>query len=78
MHPNGHKLQVVCPAGRPQGLNRRAMTDRVSFSTVVQAYLLLENRGLIEARPRSGFFVRAGLRMKPEEPPSSRPGRDVT
>ena len=32
---------------------------RLSISTVVQAYHLLEDRGLIEARPRSGYFVRA-------------------
>jgi DNA-binding transcriptional MocR family regulator len=31
---------------------------KVSVSTVVQAYLHLENVGLIEARPQSGFYVR--------------------
>lgn len=31
---------------------------KVSVSTVVQAYLHLENIGLIEARPQSGFYVR--------------------
>jgi len=30
----------------------------VSVSTVLQAYFWLEHRGLIEARPRSGFYVR--------------------
>jgi DNA-binding transcriptional MocR family regulator len=34
-------------------------TAKVSVSTVVQAYLHLENLGLIEARPQSGFYVRA-------------------
>jgi DNA-binding transcriptional MocR family regulator len=34
-------------------------TAKVSVSTVVQAYVHLENRGLIEARPQSGFYVRA-------------------
>lgn len=33
-------------------------TARVSVSTVVQAYMHLENVGLIEARPQSGFYVR--------------------
>ncbi len=33
-------------------------TARVSISTVVQAYMHLENTGLIEARPQSGFYVR--------------------
>jgi DNA-binding transcriptional MocR family regulator len=32
---------------------------KVSVSTVVQAYVHLENLGLIEARPQSGFYVRA-------------------
>src|SRR5258708_6063678 len=31
---------------------------RVSVSTVLQAYFWLENRGWIEARPKSGFYVR--------------------
>jgi DNA-binding transcriptional MocR family regulator len=31
---------------------------KVSVSTVVQAYLHLENIGLIEARPQSGFYVK--------------------
>ena len=31
----------------------------VSPATVFQAYALLEERGLIEARPRSGYYVRA-------------------
>ena len=33
-------------------------TASVSVSTVVQAYVHLENIGLIEARPQSGFYVR--------------------
>lgn len=32
---------------------------RISPSTVFEAYYLLQARGLIESRPRSGFFVRA-------------------
>lgn len=34
---------------------------QVSMTTVIQAYLLLEKRGLIESRPKSGFYVRAQL-----------------
>lgn len=33
----------------------------VSASTVVEAYRLLEDRGLIRARPQSGYFVRQAL-----------------
>jgi len=34
-------------------------TAGVSVSTVVQAYMSLENAGLIESRPQSGFYVRS-------------------
>ncbi len=47
---------------------------RLSISTVVQAYHLLEDWGLIEARPRSGYFVRAP-QARVEEPGVSRPPR---
>ncbi len=38
----------------------RRMSDQMSvaISTVLHAYELLEDRGLIEARPKSGYFVR--------------------
>jgi DNA-binding transcriptional MocR family regulator len=45
----------------------------VSLSTVLQAYLLLENRGLIEARPQSGYYVKAWLQELPPEPKTSCP-----
>lgn len=58
----------------------RAMsrTAKVSISTVVQAYVHLENIGLIEARPQSGFFVRARAASslpepRPRPPRSRRP-----
>lgn len=37
----------------------------VSATTAVEAYRLLESRGLVESRPRSGFFVR---RRRPRQP----------
>jgi DNA-binding transcriptional MocR family regulator len=46
-------------------------TAKVSVSTVVQAYLHLENIGLIEARPQSGFYVRP---PDPKALPAPRPG----
>ncbi|HKU13898.1 MAG TPA: PLP-dependent aminotransferase family protein [Steroidobacteraceae bacterium] len=50
----------------------RAMsrTAKVSVSTVVQAYVHLENVGLIEARPQSGFYVRP---PQPRRLPEPRP-----
>ena len=40
----------------------------VSPATVFQAYGLLEAQGLIEARPRSGYFVRARRRVRGAQP----------
>ena len=51
---------------------------QLSVSTVLQAYYLLEARGLITPRPRSGFFVSgtgAGLELEPEP---STPPTDAT
>lgn len=54
---------------------RQASTSRgVSPSTVFEAYYLLEARGLIRARERSGYYVIAGAKSLPPEPEiSSRP-----
>lgn len=54
---------------------RQASTSRgISPSTVFEAYYLLEARGLIRARERSGYYVIAGARSLPPEPEfASRP-----
>jgi DNA-binding transcriptional MocR family regulator len=44
-------------AERVPSLRSMSRHARVSVGTVVQAYLHLEQRGLLEARPRSGYFV---------------------
>jgi DNA-binding transcriptional MocR family regulator len=41
---------------------------QVSTSTALQAYFWLENRGLIESRPRSGFYVRVPFSDLAPEP----------
>jgi DNA-binding transcriptional MocR family regulator len=40
----------------------------VSFSTVLQAYRRLEDRGVIEARPQSGYYVKLRPTKTAEEP----------
>jgi DNA-binding transcriptional MocR family regulator len=40
----------------------------VSPSTVFEAYYLLEAKGLIRARERSGYYVTAGAKLLPPEP----------
>ncbi len=56
----------------------RQMSQRkeVSISTVLQAYIVLENRGLIEARPQSGYYVRTPEFDRLPEPEPSSPGPD--
>ena len=48
--------------------------QNVSVSTVLQAYQRLEDSGVIEARPQSGYYVRRAP-ADLEEPASSRPPR---
>lgn len=43
----------------------------VSISTVLEAYRLLEDQGLIEARPQSGYFVKRVSLARPDEPKPS-------
>ncbi|MDY7230107.1 PLP-dependent aminotransferase family protein [Hyalangium sp. s54d21] len=47
--------------------------ERVSISTVLQAYVHLESLGLVETRPQSGHYVRRRERPRPAEPQVSRP-----
>jgi DNA-binding transcriptional MocR family regulator len=58
-----HQIQRgVLPAGeRMPSLRSVGREQRVSLATAVEAYTQLEREGLIEARPRSGFYVRAAL-----------------
>ena len=48
----------------------------VSISTVMEAYRLLEDRGLIVARPQSGYYVKATVKSKP--PHSSHPPQQAS
>ena len=61
------------PGDRLPGVRRLARQFGVSISTVVQAQRWLEDDGLIEARPRSGWYVRARAWPRPEPPAISRP-----
>jgi DNA-binding transcriptional MocR family regulator len=47
------------PGERLPGVRSHAQNRKVSVATVVAAYQALADRGYIEARPRSGFYVRA-------------------
>jgi DNA-binding transcriptional MocR family regulator len=47
------------PGDRVPSVRHFSRQQRVSVPTVMQAYATLETRGLIEARPKSGFYVRS-------------------
>src|SRR3954468_7171560 len=51
---------------------------KVSISTVLQAYRLLEDRGRIGAKPQSGYFVRGRFWQHSPEPQMSQPAMQST
>jgi DNA-binding transcriptional MocR family regulator len=63
------------PGERVPSVRKAAQQHRVSVTTVLEAYVQLESRGLIEARPKSGYFVRPQLLRAVPEPVTSRPPR---
>jgi DNA-binding transcriptional MocR family regulator len=71
------RVGALRPGDRLPSVRRLSSRERVSVSTVLQAYLNLESRGLIEARPQSGHYVRP-QRPLPPEPPASRPPSGAT
>jgi DNA-binding transcriptional MocR family regulator len=46
---------ALLPGSRAPSLRRLCKDHDASLSTALQAYQLLEDRGILEARPRSGF-----------------------
>src|SRR6059058_3215294 len=56
------------PGDRVPSLRRLSRQRRVSMSTALQAYLWLESRGYLEARPQSGFYVRTPFSHMIPEP----------
>jgi DNA-binding transcriptional MocR family regulator len=66
----------LAPGARLPSVREASVTRRVSPSTVFEAYYLLQARGLLESRPRSGFYVRRSPAPAPSAarpaPPRSR------
>lgn len=56
--------KLLAPGARLPSVRAAAERHRVSPSTVVGAYDLLQAQGLVEARPQRGFFVRAATLPK--------------
>ena len=64
---------ILRPGEQLPSVRQACRTHDVSPITVTQAYYILEGRGLIEARPRSGYFVRARLGQNLPEPAMTHP-----
>ncbi|WP_223810730.1 PLP-dependent aminotransferase family protein [Pantoea sp. M_9] len=59
------------PGARLPAIRRVAQSHQLSVNTVLSAWQLLEDRGLIEARPQSGYYVRGVLpavTLQPQPP----------
>ncbi len=63
--------EALKPGEKLPSLRSLSRQLNVSISTISQAYLGLEKRGIIESRERSGFYLSAGAMQLPE--PASRP-----
>lgn len=61
---------VLKPGDRLPSVRQASASRGVSPSTVFEAYYLLEARGLIRARERSGYFVLPGAKVRLPEPDS--------
>lgn len=67
--------RALRPGDRIPSLRRFSQQQRVSLPTAMHAYATLETRGLIEARPKAGYFVRARQAdaLETPTPPATRP-----
>jgi DNA-binding transcriptional MocR family regulator len=61
------------PGEKIPSVRKLSQQLKVSVSTVLQAYRLLEDRGQIEAKPQSGYYVRARFWQKSVEPAMTQP-----
>ena len=61
------------PGDRLPSVRKLHQQLSVSVSTVLEAYRLLEDRGLICARPQSGYYVKHTALKQPDEPKPSTP-----
>jgi DNA-binding transcriptional MocR family regulator len=66
---------VLKPGERMPSIREAARARRLGISTVRRAYLLLESQGLIDGKPRAGYYVRRALdaAAPPKQLAASRP-----
>lgn len=61
------------PGDRLPSVRKLKQQLSVSLSTVLEAYRVLEDRGLITARPQSGYYVKQTALQRPGEPSLTEP-----
>ena len=69
---------VLRPGEKIPSVRSLCQSRQLSQSTVLQACHLLEDRGLIQARPRSGYVVSGWWKDLPHEPAQARAPRGST
>ena len=63
---------------RVPSVRRLCHERKISPATAMRAYEVLESRGLVEIRPRSGYYVSDKWRQPAREPQRSRPPSRTT
>ena len=66
------------PGARAPSLRQISRQRQASLSTALQAYRLLEDRGILEARPQSGFYIAKGGPVSLKTPAPSAPSERAT
>jgi DNA-binding transcriptional MocR family regulator len=68
---------VYRPGDRVPSVRQASQQHRISITTVIRAYLLLESRGVLESRPQSGYFVSQRLAAGDRHSDELRPTRPI-
>lgn len=55
-------------------LRKMSRQLKVSIATITKAYMNLEDRGILEVKPQSGYYVRKNLQAEPSTPDWTPPG----
>lgn len=72
------EAETFRPGDRVPSIRRVSRQMNISITTAMEAYRLLEDRGLIEARPQSGYYVCPNNRREVLEPNIPMPEKSPT
>lgn len=72
------EAQTLKAGDRLPSVREACAQRKISASTVFEAYYLLEARGLVQARPRSGYYVNAQRTPRQAQPHTATPAQHST